>query len=163
MPLFQDPYFFFLLNGSQVAGSQLPEFPEWNLKLPPHSTAYIEGKERPKKEADQSRLVSGQFKKQGNIHARLILYHQKVSGSLHPPTRILEVYIETLTGLSHVYCPDGFNNTCSLKAASLKIALTVGMVCRTSIPRTEEGMRSPWLSGSSPWVNWQSCPLDGLL
>lgn len=26
--------------------------------------------------------------------------------SMHPPARILKVYIEALTGFSHLYCPD---------------------------------------------------------
>ena len=35
---------------------------------------------------------------------------------------------EALLGFSHVYCPDGYNNTCSLKAASLKRGFTMGRV-----------------------------------
>lgn len=28
----------------------------------------------------------------------------------YPPARILKVYVETLTGFSHIYHPDGLNN-----------------------------------------------------
>lgn len=31
--------------------------------------------------------------------------------SPHPPTSIFKVYRKALTGLSHVQCPDGLNNT----------------------------------------------------
>ena len=33
------------------------------------------------------------------------------SSGRHPPTRILKVYIETLTGFRHIFSPDGLNNT----------------------------------------------------
>lgn len=44
------------------------------------------------------------------------LSHNKRNLHTHP-CRILEVYIEALTGLRNVYCPDGCSNTL-LKAAS---------------------------------------------
>lgn len=54
--------------------------------------------------------------------------------SLPPSASILEVYIEALPGFSHRYGPQVSTTHCSLKAASLIVALAVGMVGR--IPRT---------------------------
>lgn len=45
------------------------------------------------------------------LKTRLVLGSHKVSRSLHCPSRILEVYIEALTGFSHVSCLDGLNMT----------------------------------------------------
>ena len=58
------------------------------------ATGPRKGKEKPKKEADHSRLAGGRFNKQGNIHARHIVHYQKMNRFLHPLTRILEVYIK---------------------------------------------------------------------
>lgn len=63
-----------------------------------------------KKEADHSRLAGGSFHKQGNLHERLVLGSCKASRFLHP-ARILKSYLEFLPGFSHVYRPDGLNNT----------------------------------------------------
>lgn len=52
-----------------------------------------------------------QFNKQGKFCTRLSWVGSKTSRSLHLPARILKVSIEALTGLSHVYCTDGLNNT----------------------------------------------------
>ena len=65
---------------------------------------------KPDGEADHSRLVSGDFYKQGNLHERLVLGGCKASRFLYP-ARILKSYLEVLPGLSHVYHPDGFNNS----------------------------------------------------
>ena len=35
----------------------------------------------------------------------------KIHRSLRPPSKTLEVYIEVLRGLSHVFSPDGLDNT----------------------------------------------------
>lgn len=54
----------------------------------------------------------------------------------------------------------------SLRAASLKMAPTVGMAGGTYIPRTEGGGgrgRSLWLPWSRSQVNLRSCPLPDLL
>lgn len=69
------------------------------------------GKERLKKEAGHSRLVGGKFNKQGNLHTRLVLGSHKTSRCLHPPTRILKVYVESLTVVNYIYYLDGLNNT----------------------------------------------------
>lgn len=60
----------------------------------------------------------------------------KASRSLHSPTRILKVYIEDLTGFSHVYYPDGLNDTLLSQVYVLVMAPTVGRVGSTYIPRT---------------------------
>ena len=52
----------------------------------------MEGKERPKKEADHFRLVGGYFNKPVNLQMRLVLDGHKMSRSLHP-IRILEAYL----------------------------------------------------------------------
>ena len=72
---------------------------------------YADGKERLKKEVDHSRLVGGRFNKQVNLHMRLVLGSCNMSRSLHSPARILKVYTEALTGFSHIFSPDGLNNT----------------------------------------------------
>lgn len=60
---------------------------------------YMVVKERPKKGAGHSILAGGSFKKQGNFHMRLVPSDHKMSTSLHPPTRIVNVHIEGLPGL----------------------------------------------------------------
>ena len=86
--------------------------------LPPSFVAYwftnwpscMEGKARPKKEAGHSGWVGDKSNKQGTLR-RLVLNSHKTSGYLWPPTSIFTFYVETLTEFSHVYCPDGLNNT----------------------------------------------------
>ena len=73
---------------------------------------YTEGKEKLKKVADHSRLVGGRFNNQRNLlHMRLVIDGPKRSRSPYTLTRILKVYIEALTGFSHITNPDGLNNT----------------------------------------------------
>ena len=43
----------------------------------------------------------------------------KTSRSQPPPSRILKVCIENLTGFTHIYHPDGLNTHYYLKAVSL--------------------------------------------
>lgn len=71
---------------------------------------YIKNKERWEK-GDHSRLVGNRFALQGSLHTRFVLVTGKTSRSLHVPARILRVYIEALMGFSHVFGPDGLNNT----------------------------------------------------
>ena len=61
------------------------------------------------------------------------------SGQSH--ARILKVYIETLAGSSHIFSPDGFNNSLLSQAASLKMAIAVSMVGGLYIPRTGKGVK----------------------
>ena len=118
-----------------LVGLPLYEFLGCDLKLSP----YTEGKEKPKKDADHSRLVGSSFYKQGNLHTRLVLSIHQMNRSLHPPTSILKVYIEALTGFSPVYSPDGLNNTLLLQGRVLETAPAMGMVGGIRIPRTREG------------------------
>lgn len=49
-------------------------------------------------EADRSRMVGGRFNKDGNLHTRLVLGGQKMSGYLHQPARILKLQVGSVTG-----------------------------------------------------------------
>ena len=142
MPLSQDP---FLQSPGWLTNC-------WFIKWTP----YAESRERPKKEADHSRLVDGKFNKQGSLHTRLVLGNCKMSRSPHPPTRILNVYTEALTGLSHEYCPDDLNNTLLSQACVLEMALAMGTVGEAYIPKTGEGVRSLRLPRAISRVNQQS-------
>ena len=55
--------------------------------------------------------------------------------------QIVEVYMEALTGFSHVYCAGVLNTTYCRKAVSSEQPLGVGKASRTHISRTGEGMR----------------------
>lgn len=72
--------------------------PQVKSEVPP----YTEGKERPKKDLDHSKLAGSSFNKQGNLHIRLLLGGYKISKSLYLLTRILKVYIEVLAGFVHL-------------------------------------------------------------
>ena len=107
------------------------------------------------KEADHSRLEGGSFNKTGNIHMRLIL-----ADCIVRTHQNLKIYIEALTGFSHMFCADGLNNTLPLSKLHPWMAPAMGIVYRVYIPRTGEGVRSLWSPGSRLRVNWQSHPLD---
>lgn len=79
-----------------------------------------------------------------------------MSRSLHPPPKILEVYIEALKGLSHIYCLDGLNSTLLSRSCVLEQGSQVGMVGGTYIPRPGKG-------AVQLEVNQRSCPLNDLL
>ena len=87
-------------------GSQPWEFPGWTSKL----ASIHRVKERPKKEADHSRLADGSFSKLGNLLATFVLSGLDISRS-HPPARILRVYIDVSMRFSHLCSPDGLNST----------------------------------------------------
>ena len=67
----------------------------------------VHGEQREIEERVHSRLAGGNFNEQGSLHMRLVWGEFKTNTSLHPPTGI---YIEALTGFSHIYCPDVLNN-----------------------------------------------------
>lgn len=100
------------------------------------------GLEETEEEADHSRLIGSRFNMQGNLNIRLAVGGLKMSKSLHPPARILKVYIQTLTGFSHIHNPGGLNNTLLSQGYVLETASTVGMGGK-HITRAGEGMRSP--------------------
>lgn len=62
------------------------------------------------------------------------------SRSLHLPTGILKFYIEALIGFSNVHRPVMY--TLLSQGCILRPALTVRMMGRMYIPRTEEGVRT---------------------
>lgn len=94
--------------------------------------------------------------------ALLALGGHKASRSLYPPARIFKVYLEALTGFSHVCHPDGLEITthCFLKTVSLKMAPTVEWVGQTYILGTEKGVRSLWFPELSLQVN--QCALHSM-
>lgn len=63
----------------------------------------------------------------------------------HPTSRILKGHVEALAGVSCVFCLHGLHHTLLSQGCSLvlEVAASEGTVGRTSLPRTEEGMRSP--------------------
>ena len=69
---------------------------------------YPEGRERAKKEAGHSSLASASFNKQGNLRTKLVFGSHKSSV---PISQNFKICTEALTMLSHIYCPDGLNNT----------------------------------------------------
>lgn len=114
----------------------------------------MEGKERWKKEADQSRMIGDRFNKQGNL-TRPVLGDHKTSRCLHAPTIILKVYIESLPGFSHVYSPDGLNNTSLSKGYVLGVASNTGKASRIHIPRTERVSAQIQLTGQQVVISSQ--------
>ena len=64
-----------------------------------------------------------------------------MSKSLHLPTRILKVYIEALTGFSHLFSPDGLINTSLSQGCITETDPKVEMVSKTYIPRTGKWVR----------------------
>lgn len=75
------------------------------------SVSYMVDKERKKKKADHSKPVDGSFNNQGNLYMSLVLGNHKICRSLHLPTRSLIIYIEALTGFSHLFSPDSHIDT----------------------------------------------------
>lgn len=89
----------------------------WVHKLAP----YMEGKERLKKEAATPDWSVAVFTIK-RTHMQGLSWVQE-SRCLHLPSRILKVYIEALTGFSHIYLPSIHMVSAtpySLKAASLE-------------------------------------------
>lgn len=78
---------------------------------------YTEGRKRPKKEANNCRLVDGLINK--GLYLEGLAWGHKMNRSLYPPTRVLKVHLETSTVFSHVGHPDGLKTHYSLKAMSL--------------------------------------------
>ena len=96
------------------------------------------GKEKLRKEAENSRWVGGRFHKQGNLSTRLVLSSHTTIRSPHPPARILKVCIEALPEFSHIFSLDGLNNILLSQGCVLETAPSVG----TLGPRTGERVRS---------------------
>lgn len=75
-----------------------------------------------------------------------------------PPTRILKVNVEALTGFGHIFSSDGPTIHCSLKGASLKMTLAVGMMGKNYIPNIQGRNKEPLIAH----VQFL-CPADDLL
>lgn len=88
------------------------------------------GRDLSKTEGGHSGLVRWRFSKQGNVHTRLVYK------MFAPPARILKVHIVAL--MRSCAQSGWFLNLsrCSVKAASLILTPTVGMVDRACGPRT---------------------------
>lgn len=85
--------------------------------------------------------VGGGLNKQRNLHRGGLSLVAERQVYIHTH-QILKVWIEALTGLSHIYCPDVLNTTSLSQAVSLRQLLGAGKVGRTHIPR----MGSRWAS-----------------
>ena len=73
----------------------------------------------------------------------LVLGNRKTGRSPHLPVRILKVYVEVLAGFSHMYHPDGLNNTWLPLGYIFGRAPTAGMVDRTVHSKNRGGGEQP--------------------
>lgn len=87
--------------------------------------------------------MGGRFNKQGDLHTRLVLGGHKTSRSLYLSSRILEVYVEALTGFIHVEYTDGLNSTLLSQGCVPGAASSMGEAGRTHIPKTGKGGEEP--------------------
>ena len=75
-----------------------------------------------------------QFSQAKELIYRLVLGGCKISRSPHLPATILEVYLNSLTRFSHIFCPDGLNNILLSQSCFLEMAPAMRNVSRTCIP-----------------------------
>ena len=149
-------YLAVLLNGERLSlGSPLCHLLlVWNLDSFPSKiwnwSLYTEDKKRLKKEEGHSRLADGTFNKQENLVARLVLGSHRTNRSPPLSAKVLRVYTEALTGVSHVFSPDGLNIWLS-QGCIFEMASAVGIVGGANNPRTVEGARSLRLRGPAHW------------
>ena len=108
----------------------------WVHKLAP----YMEGKERLKKEAATPDWSLAVFTIK-RTHMQGLSWVQE-NRCLHLPSRILKVYIEALTGFSHIYLSDIGTTHCSLKAESLEELPLWELWAKVYILRTGEEVKS---------------------
>ena len=153
----------------QLSYQETPPPPRLQLvcKLVPKHRGEGETKERGR----PLQVGSGSFNKQGNLCMRLDLCDHKTCRSLHPPTRILKAYIETLAGFSHTFSQ--MVSTTNLNKSLKDTAPCVGLLGRRFTPRARSGyipraragvgVRSLYLPGLNSKANQQSHPLDALL
>lgn len=89
-------------------------------------------------------MVGSRFNKQENFLIRLVLGGYKMSKFLHPSPKTFFFFFNkhTISGFS-LYTVQMLSTThCSVKAMSLKIALTLRTVGRRDTSNTEEGVKS---------------------
>lgn len=103
-------------------------------------------------------MVAGRSNKQENYLTRLVFGCREASESLPLPARILEDYTESLRRFGHISSPEVYHTVLS-QGCVFEIALGVGMVGRTSAPRTGVRMRSLRLPRSGS----RSDPFNDLL
>lgn len=85
------------------------------------------------------RLLGGRINKQRDLHMRLVLGGHEMCGSLLLSTRILKCIYKSY--LDHVYHWDGLTTHCSLRVASVKMALPVEQNVR--LPNRGGGKEPP--------------------
>lgn len=115
MPLSQGPCLLSRLWLTNL-GSQAPqELPRYDLK----QAAVLRAQGKTEERGSHSRTEGGRFSKQGNLHTRVVLGSRKMSVSLTGLPH-LKVYVEALTGFSHIFHPDGtsLSQGCGLGVAS---------------------------------------------
>lgn len=95
----------------------------------------MEGRERPKKEADHSRWAGGRFNKHGNLRTRPVWDGHKMSGSPHQLPNFRNVY-RGLSKFSHIYHPDSLSTT-FLRQAVSRAASRNGEASRGTAPGQE--------------------------
>ena len=119
----------------QLSYQETPSPPRLQLvcKLVPKHRGEGETKERGR----PLQVGSGSFNKQGNLCMRLDLCDHKTCRSLHPPTRILKAYIETLAGFSHTFSQ--MVSTTNLNKSLKDTAPCVGLLGRRFTPRARSG------------------------
>ena len=122
---------------------------------------YMEEKERPKKEADQSRLAGGRFNKQGNLHKRFFVLGNPTKKQISAPASQNFKCLYRALMVSVTYSVQTISTPYSLKVASLKMLLMgrVGMMYIQGQGR-DKGLQLP---ASSLWVNQWSHPLNNFL
>lgn len=107
------------------------ELSGWNWKLAP-----VLGGQKETVEAGYSRWqYVAVLIKQRTFFMRLVLGSCKMSRSPHLPARILNMYLESLSGFGHVFCTDGLNNTLLSPSCILKMAPAMGNVGRMYMPK----------------------------
>lgn len=105
--------------------------------------------------------MGGGFHNQGSLTRRLVFHSLKTSRSQNPPTRILEIYVKDFMGFSHIYQPEGLNNTSLSQGYVLQMAWAMRMMGGSCIPRTRVGEKPP-ISGCCSSVNQRLCPFNDL-
>ena len=80
---------------------------------------------------------------QGNLYLRLVLSSHQMNTSLHPSARIFKVYVEALTGCSHIYCPDDLNNTLISQGCILENGSHHGNCEQNICSKDRRGMEEP--------------------
>lgn len=146
---------------NQAVGSQPQEFWGWNPKLAPIHRGQAETEERDR----PLQIGRYRFNKQENSHKRLVLGGHKMNWSSHLQTRILNVFVEALSGFNQYIVQMGLNHTLPSQGCYLEKALAMGTMGEMYNLMTEEGVRTwPMLNqGLCFSILHASFPLPGIL